>query len=222
MRLLVGGQKGGTGKTTIAYNLAVRYALDGSDVVLLDADPQGDSARVLSARAERHYKPAVPVYRVESRAVRDAIRSLSGRYETVVVDCGGFDGPALRASMVACSLMIVPVQPSQMDLYSLANVADLVEAVIENFNASLEARAVVNCAHPNPLVRDAEVAKEFLREHFPHLSPVRFHLCRRRAVTEAVAAGCSIWEYRPLDGRAAAEFDYLYQEIRNAREVRPA
>ena len=40
MILLIGGEKGGTGKSTIATNLAVQLALDGKDVMLLDADPQ--------------------------------------------------------------------------------------------------------------------------------------------------------------------------------------
>ena len=42
--ILVGGEKGGTGKTTIATNLAVMRAAADRDVVFIDTDPQGSAS----------------------------------------------------------------------------------------------------------------------------------------------------------------------------------
>ena len=39
MIILIGGEKGGTGKTTIATNLAALRAMAGRDVLLVDTDP---------------------------------------------------------------------------------------------------------------------------------------------------------------------------------------
>ena len=38
MIILIGGEKGGTGKTTLATNLAAQRTLTGHDVLLIDAD----------------------------------------------------------------------------------------------------------------------------------------------------------------------------------------
>ena len=44
MIVLIGGEKGGTGKTTIATNLAALRAMAGRDVLLVDTDPQGSAS----------------------------------------------------------------------------------------------------------------------------------------------------------------------------------
>ena len=43
MIVLIGGEKGGTGKTTVATALAVMHALGGRDVLLVDTDKQGSA-----------------------------------------------------------------------------------------------------------------------------------------------------------------------------------
>ena len=54
MIVLIGSEKGGTGKSTIACNLAVALALAGRDVVIIDADPQSSAARWSERRAAQH------------------------------------------------------------------------------------------------------------------------------------------------------------------------
>ena len=49
-QIMVLNAKGGSGKSTIATNLASYYALQGYDVVLADCDPQGSSMAWLDAR----------------------------------------------------------------------------------------------------------------------------------------------------------------------------
>ena len=42
--IVIGGTKGGTGKSTLAINLAASSAINGNDTLLLDADKQGSAA----------------------------------------------------------------------------------------------------------------------------------------------------------------------------------
>ena len=59
MVILIGGEKGGTGKTTIATNLAALRALAGHDVLLVDTDSQGSASYWASSRDEAGIKPRV-------------------------------------------------------------------------------------------------------------------------------------------------------------------
>ncbi|MCK6053084.1 ParA family protein [Moraxella osloensis] len=52
MIILLGSQKGGCGKSTIAINIACSLANLGKDVVLVDADPQQSSANWVRDRDE--------------------------------------------------------------------------------------------------------------------------------------------------------------------------
>ena len=53
MIILVGGEKGGTGKTTIATNLAARLKDPGADVLLVDTDKQGSASSWAAMREEQ-------------------------------------------------------------------------------------------------------------------------------------------------------------------------
>ena len=57
--ILIGGEKGGTGKTTLATNLAAMRALEGHDVLLIDSDPQGSANYWAQSRDELAIKPRV-------------------------------------------------------------------------------------------------------------------------------------------------------------------
>ena len=55
--ILIGGEKGGTGKTTLAVNIAAARARDGHDVLLVDTDPQGSASYWAAAREEAGIEP---------------------------------------------------------------------------------------------------------------------------------------------------------------------
>ncbi len=54
MIVMIGGIKGGTGKSTIATNLAAYLTNKGSDVLLLDVDPQATAYKWAVRRQEKH------------------------------------------------------------------------------------------------------------------------------------------------------------------------
>ena len=58
MIILIGGEKGGTGKTTIATNLASIFKHNGRDVLLVDTDKQGSASFWCATRDElvKNYK----------------------------------------------------------------------------------------------------------------------------------------------------------------------
>ena len=118
MIVLIGGEKGGTGKSTLATNLAVCLAHRGRDVLLLDCDPQRSSASWVGVRSAN--APDAPkIHCMEKLGdVLDAVRDVSARYADVIIDAGGRDSRELRSAMLVADTMYVPIKASQFDLWT--------------------------------------------------------------------------------------------------------
>ena len=59
MIILIGGEKGGTGKTTLATSLAAVRAKEGNDVLLLDTDLQGSASKWIKIRDHFKVEPGI-------------------------------------------------------------------------------------------------------------------------------------------------------------------
>jgi chromosome partitioning protein len=127
-RILVLNPKGGSGKTTIASNLAACYAAKGERPTLMDLDPQGSSMRWLRKRPEE----APPIHGIAAFERSAAVtRSWQMR---IPADCGAvvIDTPAavdphtLPDLTRGADAVLVPVMPSEIDIHATAKcIADL-------------------------------------------------------------------------------------------------
>ena len=80
MRITVGNTKGGVGKTTLALNVAVAWALEGRDVWLIDGDRQGTAQAAIAQRAAAGISPALACSQYHDGAI---LRGLSFRPKIV-------------------------------------------------------------------------------------------------------------------------------------------
>jgi len=69
MVVVVGSEKGGTGKTTIATNLAIYRAHARRDVLLVDADPQGSAIEFSRVRESEGHTPTLTCVMITGRSV---------------------------------------------------------------------------------------------------------------------------------------------------------
>lgn len=131
MIVLVGSEKGGVGKSTIAAHTAVRLSMTGKPTILVDADPQGSSWAW--AQSRKRYKPDAPKVETEKMAgdIRPGIKDLASNYGHIVIDCGGADSAALRSGMLIAHRLIIPLKVARRDLETLKHVAMLVEQANE-------------------------------------------------------------------------------------------
>ena len=210
MVLLIGGEKGGTGKTTIATNLAALRALAGHDVLLVDADSQGSANYWASSRDEAGIKPRVACIQKFGRGLQEEVQDLDGRYQDVIIDAGGRDSVELRAAMVVAHKAFVPIQASQFDIWTLGRMNDLV-VTAQGFNPGLRAWVVINRGSTNPSVTEIDEAREILGD-FEHLGLATSVIRDRIAYRKATRDGISVAEMK-ADPKAINEMDALYTEV---------
>jgi chromosome partitioning protein len=207
MILLLGGEKGGTGKSTIATNLAVHLALEGHDVMLLDADPQATAAKWIERRNEQSLR-TVHCTQKTGDIYKTAI-DLGNRYQFVIIDAGGRDSRELRTAMVAADKMYVPLRASQADLETLPHVEELV-SLARGMNNELQVYGLLSMAPNNPLIHEVSEAQDLLIQ-FVELSLSNSIIRDRKAYRDAMLAGKGVVELN--NGQAKAEVQLLAQEI---------
>ncbi|PQJ26988.1 chromosome partitioning protein [Salinibacter sp. 10B] len=211
MVILIGGEKGGTGKTTLATNLAALRSNEGRDVLLVDTDKQGSASDWAAVREEIEGVPRIPSVQVFGKQVTSQVQDLEARYDDLIVDAGGRDSVELRSAMVVTDRFYVPLQASQFDVWTIERMEELVEQA-QAINPSLQARVFINRASPHPQVREASEAEEILEE-FEHLVFSGVVLHDRIAFRRAAGNGVAVTETESPDPKACNEVQALYDAI---------
>lgn len=215
MIVLIGGEKGGTGKTTLATNLAQLRIQSGRDVLLVDTDKQESASSWAGLREEEGIEPAITTVQKIGKSITRDLLELSKRFDDLVIDAGGRDSYELRAALVAADQIFIPVQASQFDVWTLGNMAELVEHA-QALNPKLQAFVVLNRASPNPGVSEAREAEELLAD-FPVLTFSGVIVRDRIAFRKASSAGQGVNELNPADDKAKAEINQLYEVVFNEK-----
>ena len=114
-------QKGGAGKTTLAAHLAVTWARDYSrSIAVLDVDPQGSLGEWLEAREKRFGENQTGLcFRTASGwGARREAETLAKDHDVVVIDTPPHADLKGRTPMGAADHIVVPVQPTPVDLWA--------------------------------------------------------------------------------------------------------
>lgn len=210
MITVIGGNKGGSGKTTTAVNLAIGLALRGKDVCLVNGDLQRTAAKHLAEREASEVLPAITLIEKFDNLTQ-TLRALDEKYEHVIVDVAGRNSREFITSGVVAHKIIAPLQCSQPDLDTPIELQQQVEGM-RDLNPDLEVYCLQSMATTNPVLRGNE-RKEFLEylDEFPTIKTLDSVICFRKVYRDCMSSGLGVLE---TDNTAAkSEMEKLMEEV---------
>jgi len=197
MITLVASLKGGSGKSTVAFNLGVWLAQGAVACRLVDIDPQATLTDVLEVRREEGYAPPLRV-----RDKRALTREQLTDAEQVVIDAGTADMDSLRLALALCDRVVVPVQPSQADIWSVQRFIQLVATVARE--RPPEIIGFINRGDTHHAVRETDEAAAALVAA-PGIRFIKPRLSQRTVFRRSFSEGLAVFELESK-GKAAREF----------------
>jgi chromosome partitioning protein len=138
-------QKGGTGKTTLAINLASVLAEKGA-VLLLDADPQASSQNW--AAGEWTSPEGLAVKGMGKGNLLEQVRSVSREYDWIIIDGPPGITRTSADAVRAADLVLIPAKPSPLDVWAAADIVAAVRARQKTSNGAPRAAFVITMAQP--------------------------------------------------------------------------
>lgn len=113
MITVIANLKGGTGKSTVTFNLAVWLGSSNRRVTVIDLDPQRTLSDVAALRMEEGIEPAI---HVETGSLLDV--TFPEDTEEIIIDVGTADLESFKSAILIADRIVIPVTPSQADIWS--------------------------------------------------------------------------------------------------------
>jgi chromosome partitioning protein len=213
MIVLFGGEKGGSGKTTLATNVAILRTIKQPNTILIDTDKQSTASFWCSTREIKKNLPLINNVQKFEETIKNEIEELNNQYHDIIIDAGGRDSLELRSSMLVCDKAIFPLRPSQFDLWTLGRLDFLVE-MAKAINNKLQAYILINMAscHPNVTLVEVTGMTKLIKE-FPQLNTLKSIIYERIVYRKVTLQGQGVIEFKPQDVKASQEVESLYEEI---------
>lgn len=195
-------QKGGSGKTTIASNLAAALQRRDRRVAVVDADSSQGTISEWAARND-----STPTVLASHEPTLDKnIPALADAFDVVVIDGAPHVEDMARSAIMAADLVLIPVRPSAADIWSAEDIVDLVRARYEVAGAPQAAFVVSQQVLRSNL---ADSVNEALAAFDAPVLDAR--TSSRVAYAEALGAGLSVLDLD--DSKARKEVNALTDEV---------
>lgn len=216
MKLVIGGIKGGTGKTTLATNLAFMRASTGKKVLLVDADEQRSASAWSNQRIGLKRPTNWTTIQLGGENLFEELLKLSEFYSDIIVDTGGRDTTSQRSALAVSDIFLMPFRPKAFDVWTLGQVKTLLSEIRAS-NPKLKSYAIINQFDTTgSKCSDVEDAKEILSE-CKQIKCLPISIGIRRPFGNAATEGLSVMEIdsdkKQWVQKAQKEMQQLYDAI---------
>lgn len=198
--IAIANRKGGTGKTTIAVNLAGALSICGANVLYVDADVQAAATQWSAAGDGLGFT----VIHMPSKTIHDDLPRLATAYSTVVIDGPASDAEITGSVIRAADFVIVPVIATAIDLWVLPE-------LIVTLRRLGKPGAVLLNRYDGRLNISKDARESIVKLGLPILETT---FGSRVAFVEAAVAGTTVLSYAP-ECHAAQEVRDLAVELGN-------
>ena len=213
MITVIANLKGGSGKSTVTFNLGLWLQMKGQPVVAYDLDPQQTLSDVAEVRREEGYTPPLQVNQPRDSLLDDM--KYHPQQTQVLVDVGASNMDAMKQALSIASRIIIPVPPSQPDVWATQRFLNIVSEL--ETNNKPEMRVFVNRADTHCAIKESDETEEIL-EQLPGVKLIPQRLYQRTVYRRSLSEGMSIFEISKRS-KAVDEFNrlagILYPELTN-------
>lgn len=205
MITVIANLKGGSGKSTITFNLGIWLATRGQPVVCYDLDPQRTLTDVAEVRREEGYAPPIQVYEADDNIANQLVH-YNGE---VLVDVGAANLTAMKEALQSAHRVLIPVPPSQADVWATQRFLKILKEA--NAHEGQEIIALVNRADTHHAVRESDETEEVLRM-LPDITVLSQRLRQRTIFRRSFSEGLAVFEMLP-GSKSAVEFIELAEAL---------
>lgn len=197
--------KGGTGKSTIALNLASVLSTRRRKVLVIDADPQG----TVSEWADTSQQDE-PTVLVSPRAdIHQQIDKARTAFPWTLIDTPPASTEETRSAIMAADRLILPVTPGVPDVRSTAKFLELYQRALQ-YKPDLEARLLIN--RVDRRTKLGRTIRLYLERKFVNLKIFDTEISQLTAFGAAYIAGQTIDNYQPKN-KGTMELNRLAKEV---------
>lgn len=224
--ITIANQKGGSGKSTIAVNLAVKLVNLGLQVLVMDTDPQKSIESFTNIReSEALQSKKLRHFTLTNRTgnISESLKQSLVLYDYIIIDTGGIDSQESRKAMLYADAILLPTTPSRFDVDALRAMLGII-GEIKDINEDAKVCILMNKISTNVFLGKElldyksgveDIKKELgLKDEISVLGGV---LKERISYKRAVSEGLGISEYD--DSKARAEFEDFFDEFSHTAKM---
>jgi len=198
-------QKGGTGKTTIAVNIAREYTLRNKKTLLVDSDSQGSALRW----HEKSNGELIDLTCLPVTTMHKDVLKFKNRYERIIIDGVPSISNLTACAVIAANLILIPVQPSPYDVWATEDLVKVIKERIEITDGRTKAAFIISRK-----IKGTNLAKDISDALSSYGLPVfKSSTCQRVAYAAVAQHGSTVVDAQEGTIEARIEIQNIVNEI---------